>query len=307
MKIRISTLFLLALLLVSIVPLSAQDSECDDGFRLVEHFMDSTCVPDHPQRVVVLDTGELDGALSLGITPVGAVEAIPGFGLPAYLSEMTSDIEIVGSISEPNLESILLLEPDLILSNALRHEAIYDELSAIAPTVFTETVGVVWKDNLPIYADALNRQDALAIRFAEYQSRINVIREVVPVAETAVSIVRFVPGQNRVMQRGSFIGTVIDDIGFARPESQQGEDFMITVSEEQIDLMDGDVIFVSVFGDPADTELDAFTNNALWQTLTAVQEDAVYRISDDHWFLGIGFLGANRVLDDILITLSNNS
>ncbi|MEO1165534.1 MAG: iron-siderophore ABC transporter substrate-binding protein [Chloroflexota bacterium] len=301
---KFTVLMLLVLLLVSVVPLYAQ-AECEENFRQMAHFMGETCVPDTPQRVVVLDTGELDGVLSLGITPIGAVEAIQGLGLPAYLDLMTEDIELVGSIGEPNLESILLLEPDLILSNALRHEAIYDQLSAIAPTVFTETVGVVWKENLEVYAEALNRQDTLNIRFAEYQSRINAIRDVIDVGATEVSIVRFVPGQNRVMQRGSFIGTVIDDIGFARPEPQQSDDFMITVSEEEINLMDGDVIFISVFGDPADTSLADFTEDVLWQTLSAVQNDDVYRISDDHWFLGIGFLGANRVFDDILVTLSN--
>jgi len=36
------------------------------GGRLVKHAMGETCVPMVPQRVVVLDTGELDSALALG-------------------------------------------------------------------------------------------------------------------------------------------------------------------------------------------------------------------------------------------------
>lgn len=300
---------LLALMLVSVTSSTAQDTignECAEDFRLIEHAMGETCVTAYPQRVIVLDTGELDGALSLGIIPIGAIEAQTDLGFPTYLAGMTNGIELVGTIAEPNLEVILGLNPDLILSSMLRHEEIYEELSAIAPTVFTQTVGVAWKDNLEVYANALNRQDALAIRFAEYESRIALIRETVDVPNTEISIIRFVSGQNRVMQRGSFIGTIIDDIGFPRPESQQGEDFMITVSQEQINLMDGDVIFMSVYGDPDNTELSAFTGSPLWQTLTAVQNGSVYTVDDGRWFLGIGFLGANRVLDDILITLSSN-
>jgi iron complex transport system substrate-binding protein len=91
-----------------------------------------------PGRVVVLDTGELDSAMSLGVTPVGAVE---GLGLPSYL-EGTGEIENVGTIEEPTLEKIATLEPDLILSSKFRHEPIYDQLSQIAPTVFTKTPGV---------------------------------------------------------------------------------------------------------------------------------------------------------------------
>lgn len=41
--------------------------------RTVEHAMGETEIPQRPERVVVLDTGELDSVLSLGVTPVGAV------------------------------------------------------------------------------------------------------------------------------------------------------------------------------------------------------------------------------------------
>ncbi len=34
---------------------------------------------------MVLDTGELDSAMSLGVTPVGAVEAVEGSGFPQPL------------------------------------------------------------------------------------------------------------------------------------------------------------------------------------------------------------------------------
>lgn len=309
MNYKLSIIIMLLLpLLINLMPISAQDiTRCEVGFRLIEHAMGMTCVSDNPQRIVVLDTGELDGVLSLGIKPIGAIEAMAGAGFSSYLAGgITDGIEVVGTIAEPNLEAILSLSPDLILSSKLRHEDLYDELSAIAPTVFTERVGVAWKENLVIYADALNRQDALAIRLAEYESRLETIRQVIDVENIEVSIIRFVPGQNRVMQRGSFIGTIIDDIGLARPESQRGDDFMVTISLEQINLMDGDVIFMSYYGTADETEQASFTESPLWQTLTATQNNTVYAVDDAHWFLSIGFLGANRVLDDILITLTNN-
>ena len=292
-------LFLTSLVLFSV----AQAQPCDEGFRNVTHAAGETCVAENQQRVVVLDTGELDGALSLGVKPVGAVEALPGLGLPDYLSELTEGIELVGTIAEPNLETILSLQPDLILSSNLRHEAIYEQLSEIAPTVFTETVGVAWKENLEVYAEALGREETLNLRMGEYEANLETVRNAVETSRE-LSVIRFVPGQNRVMQKGNFIGTVLEDAGFARPESQRSDEFMVTVSQEELDLMDGDVIFMSVFGDADDTASDAFTSSPLWQSLSAVQADEVYRVSDDHWFLGIGLIGAERVLDDLLIHLT---
>src|SRR5687768_15188777 len=128
---------------------SAQQEAGSGGSRSVEHAMGETQIKGMPERVVVLDTGELDSAMTLGVTPVGAVEAIPGEGFPSYLEE-TGGIENVGTIEEPNLEKIATLEPDLILSSKLRHEQIYDQLSKIAPTVFTETTGVTWKENFEV-------------------------------------------------------------------------------------------------------------------------------------------------------------
>ncbi len=294
-------LFLTSLLVLLSV---AQAQSCNEGFRNVTHAAGETCVPENPARVVVLDTGELDGVLSLGVKPVGAVEALPGLGLPAYLSEMTGGVELVGTISEPNLEVILGLQPDLILSSNLRHEAIYDQLSEIAPTVFTETVGVAWQDNLEVYAEALGRREVLDLRMGEYEANLEAVRNAADTSQE-VSVIRFVPGQNRVMQKGNFVGTVLEDVGFARPKSQRSDEFMVQVSQEEINLMDGDIIFMSVFGAADDTALDAFTSSPLWQSLSAVQADEVYRVSDDHWFLGIGLIGAERILDDLLIYLAD--
>ena len=54
----------------------------DGESRSVEHAMGVTEVPVDPQRVVVLDTGELDSALALGVVPVGAVSIFADGKLP---------------------------------------------------------------------------------------------------------------------------------------------------------------------------------------------------------------------------------
>ena len=43
-----------------------------------------------------------------------------------------STVQPVGTISEPNLEAVAALAPDLILTNAVRDGDRYEELSAIA-------------------------------------------------------------------------------------------------------------------------------------------------------------------------------
>src|SRR3546814_17364345 len=75
--------------------------------------------------------------------------------MPAYLGDAVADMEVVGLIEEPNLEAIAAQRPDLILGAKVRPEALYEELSGIAPTVFTESSGTNWKEGLAVTADAL--------------------------------------------------------------------------------------------------------------------------------------------------------
>lgn len=269
-----------------------------DG-RFVETSMGRVEVPESPKRVVVLDTGELDSAMTLGVTPVGAVEAVEGKGYPSYL-EGTEEIENVGTIEQPNLEKIAALKPDLILSSKLRHEKIYDQLSEIAPTVFTETTGVTWKENFDLHAQALNKLDEAKQAKTEYQERIDEFRRAIGEDPPEVSVVRFLPGDTRIYQKESFIGTILEDAGLPRPESQDVEDFAIlNASQELIPKMGGDVIFTTVYGPEKDSTIEEMTSDPLWRRLDAVREGRVYEVSDDLWMLGIGYTAAEGVLDDL--------
>ncbi|MEX2536329.1 MAG: iron-siderophore ABC transporter substrate-binding protein [Trueperaceae bacterium] len=288
------------LLLLSSFTLGTAQGECDG--RLVEHAMGSTCVPEEPQRVVVLDTGELDSSLALGVTPVGAVTAFADGGFPSYLDGRTEGIEVVGTIAEPNLEAILALDPDLILSSRLRHEAIYQQLSSIAPTVFTETVGVVWKENLLANSEALGLREEAEQLLADYDERLATLRSELDELPS-VSIVRFLPGQIRIYLSESFIGTIIEDAGLPRPPSQRAEDFALYVDKEGIALMDADVMFVTTYGPAEDTAEQEFRSDPLWNSLDVVQRGDVHGVPDSYWMLGIGPVAANLVVDDLFTYL----
>jgi iron complex transport system substrate-binding protein len=270
--------------------------------RVLTHAMGETTVPANPQRVVVLDTGELDSALALGVKPVGAVSAFQGGSFPSYLSDKTDGITSVGTIQQPNLEAIAALKPDLILSSKTRHEAIYPQLSQIAPTVFTESVGVTWKENFKTHAEALGKSAEADRMMADYTKRLDEFKAAMGdnLAGTQVSMVRFMPGEVRIYQKKSFIGTILSDAGLSRPAVQDKDEFALKgVTKEQIPDMDGSAIFVTSYGPADKTAMAEFTADPLWSQLNAVQQGKVYEVSDDYWMLGIGILAANMVVDDL--------
>lgn len=268
--------------------------------RSVDHAMGETEIP-AAERVVTLDTGELDSAIALGRTPVGAVSAPVEDGLLGYLAEGAADTELVGTIDEPDLEAIAALQPDLILSSKLRHEGVYDELSGIAPTVFTETVGVAWKDKLRVHAEALGGEDQADELLADYEDRPAKLGQRLAVDGQCptVSVVRFVPGETRLYQKDSFINTILDDVGLARPASQDVDDFALEISEEQLPKADADVIFTSAYGPEDETTRSRLVESRLWDSLEAVQAGRVHEVADDRWMLGIGIGAAQLVLDGL--------
>lgn len=271
------------------------------GERTVAHAMGTTKMTGQPKRVVVLDTGEFDSAAALGVTPVGAVEAIAGEGFPDYLAERAHGVEKVGTIEQPSVEAIAALQPDLILSSKLRHEKLYDQLSQIAPTVFTEEVGVTWKENFKLHAEALGRTEEAQRLEREYRQKIDAFQQAIgaeKLEQTEVSVVRSVGDEVRIYANENFIGTILKDAGVQRPLPQDVDEFSITATRERIPDLDGDVMIFSKFGDDHRL-MEQLTESALWDRLGVVEQDKIYEVPDDLWFLGIGNLAARLVVEDL--------
>ncbi|KRV50075.1 iron-siderophore ABC transporter substrate-binding protein [Wenjunlia vitaminophila] len=277
----------------------------DGGKRTVQTPQGPVQVPVRPERVVVLDTAELDTALTLGVKPVGSTRTEVADGYLNYLGEdQVEGIKDVGTIGQPNMEAILALEPDLILTNGDRDAQRYDELSKIAPTVMTKATGYEWKENFELHADALNKKDEAAKVVRDYQARAKEVAEAVGGAarakETEVSVVRFVEGANiRLYARQSYIGTILADVGLGRPEVQDVETFKVEVSPEKIDKADGDVIFYSTYGSPEKSKEKEVTGGPLWKNLAAVKNDRAFAVNDDLWIVGIGYTAADKILDEM--------
>ena len=287
-----------SLALAALLGGAALAQTCDG--RVVIHAVGETCVPENVTRVVALETGELDSAVALGLAPVGAGSWLAANNpWPAYLADALGETTYVGLSDEPNLEALVALEPDLILGSRLRHEALYEQLSQIAPTVFSESVGVVWKENLLLHGEALGREAEAQALLDAYETRVRELNAALGDERPEVSVVRFLPGEIRLYQKASFVGTVLEDAGLPRPASQDVDDFAATITEEGVPEVGGDIIFTTVYGPDDETDYSTVTEGPLWRNLDAVQAGNVHRVPEDHWMLGIGVGAANRILDDL--------
>ncbi|MEU3477236.1 iron-siderophore ABC transporter substrate-binding protein [Streptomyces sp. NPDC033754] len=267
--------------------------------RTLTHALGKTELKAAPKRVVVLDVGELDNVVSLGIQPVGYAPSEGDDGIPAYLGKDAGTPKSVGTINNLNLEAIANLQPDLILGSQLRAADKYDELSKIAPTVFSIRPGFTWKENYLLNAAALDKTAEAKTKLSAYETKAKQLGTDIGPNKPTVSMVRYLPGKIRLYAKASFIGTILEDTGLPRPKNQQIDDLAAEISPEKIDEADADWIFTGVYGDAKATKKDAAQANPLWKNLKAVKAGRAKDVPDETWYLGLGVTAANSVLDDL--------
>lgn len=275
--------------------------------------MGNVKVPVAPKRVVVLDTAELDSALTLGVKPVGSTHAGTESGFLSYLpKEKVAGIEDLGEMMTPNLEAVAALKPDLILTSKIRHGDKYDELTAIAPTVMTENTGYPWKENFQVHANALGRVPAAEKVIAGYEAHVGEVTQALggkeKAAATEVNMVRFVEGADiRIYGRQNYIATILADVGLGRPAivDKAKDGFSYDVSPEKIDQADADVVFHSTYGDAEKSNETRTVGSGLWKNMTAVKDGKVFPVDDELWIQGIGYTAADKILDELQADLTN--
>lgn len=271
--------------------------------RPIQHAMGISQVPAAPQRVVTLTNESAEALLELGVKPVGVVRTHGGLPSYPHLGQRLAGAKLVGSELDVSLEAIAALRPDLIIANKLRHEKIYPQLAAIAPTVMSETLRGRWQKNFALYARTLGRDAAGSAKLAQFTARTQRIGQALGQRKKLrVSLVRFMAEQTRIYHLDTFSGQILAEVGFQRPPAQNVNDFMAKVGRERIAEMDGDVLFYFVFdkGHGAANAVERqWTQDALWKSLKVVRAGQVHRVSDDIWNSAGGIVAANLMLNDL--------
>jgi len=269
----------------------------------ITHAMGTTTVPDAPQRVVVLTNEGTEALLEIGVVPVGAVRSWLGDPWYDHIAGQMADVAVVGDESAVNLELIAALQPDLIIGNKTRQEKIYDQLSAIAPTVFAERLRGDWKINLDLYSRAVGKGAEGQAALANFDARAAALGEAMgDLKAEQVSLVRFMPNMTRIYYNDTFAGIIFKQIGMARPPQQDNPEFAADVTRERIPEMEGDRLFYFVYetGDGAgDKQASDWLADPLWNNLEVVKAGKAYPVSDAIWNTAGGIIAANLLLDDI--------
>ncbi|MDM9382401.1 iron-siderophore ABC transporter substrate-binding protein [Chlorogloeopsis sp. ULAP01] len=289
-------------------------SEC----KTIKYAMGESCVPLNPQRVVVLDDVVLANAIALGVEPVGAVfdYTASGIEIPVFLQgkididKFPSKLQSIGTQEQPSIEKIMLAKPDLILG--FDYSSNYDTLSQIAPTILIpfDQAGS-WEKHLLLIAEVLNKAQVAKKLLADYNQRIQKFKTAMgsKLENFQVSLA-YLWGEGSSLitsdLKNSFSGSILEDFGLSRPPKQDiapEHEYQIGISEEMINWIDGDVLFLFSNGDDnANRILKKLQQSPLWKQLKVVQQNHTYIVDHNTW-RSRNILAANRVIDDLFKSL----
>ncbi|RCW76865.1 ABC transporter substrate-binding protein [Saliterribacillus persicus] len=287
------------------VATDSNEEEETANTREVEHAMGTTTIEGKPERIVTLYQGATDAAVAFGITPVGAVESWLQQPFYDYLKDDLTDVTVVGQETQPNLEEIANLKPDLIIASNIRHEEIYDQLSAIAPTVSHETV-YAFKETVSLMGEAMGEEEKATEILDDWNNRVEDFKGKVEEKYQDewpfhASVLNFRADHARIYVTG-FAGSILSELGFKGPKqlSDDSQDVLKLTDKESITEMNADVFYLFMEDDPAvESTYKEWTEHPLWKDLDAVKNDEVHQVDEIIWNMAGGIKAANLMLDDL--------
>lgn len=280
-------------------PVEGDTPETESSEITVTHELGETTLEKNPEKVVVFDFGTLDTLDELGVEVAG----VPQTNIPSYLSKYEDEkYENVGSLKEPDFEAIHAMKPDLILISG-RQAEMYDQLSEIAPTVYTgvDTARYMdsFKENMNTIAAIFDKEAEMKAELDEVDANIAAIKEKTENDEDKALIVLGSEGKVSAYGPSSRFGIIHDVFGFKPADdkievSTHGQN----ITFEYILETNPDILFIidrdAAIGEDASAK-DSIENELVKKT-NAFKNDKMIYLNGEYWYLSGGGLQSMKAM-----------
>ncbi|GAA3015655.1 ABC transporter substrate-binding protein [Streptosporangium longisporum] len=231
-------------------PSSAQQPAASPGGAAfpvsIEHKFGSTTVPAQPRRVVTVGWNDQDFVLSLGVVPVSTRAWFDEYATYPWVTPKLNGRPLPTFSAELNFEAIAKQRPDLILAiyETISKET-YEKLSSIAPTVVQAAAypdeQTPWDVQTLTTGKALGKAAEAQALVDKVNARIEDAKKAHPEFAGKVMAVDFGPdkGQHWILPAKDPRRALFDALGFGAQEVAN------ELSDERLDLVDKDVLFVN--------------------------------------------------------------
>lgn len=276
--------------------------------RTIKHDLGETVIQGTPEKVVVLELGFIDALLDVGIKPIGvADDNKPSLILDDALTQIEGYTSI-GMRSQPSLEQIKLLSPDLIIADTKRHSSVYAELSKIAPTIALNNLDAGYEETVQgalMIGEAVNKKTEMEAVVAEHQAKLKAVQAKVTKDKNNIVLVGNTDSEITVRNTEFFTAELLKTIGYRYALDDvtafSGQKGNVKMTIEQFLDIDPDlIVLMSGEVDKKDEEGNRpILEDPLWNELSAVKNDTMYNVNRYTWSLRRSIKGANQIIDQL--------
>jgi len=297
--------------------LSVQASDTNPACKIINHAWGETELCGRPQRIIALDPHALDLLLSLDIQPIGyaedsrAVVGSPALGQTVdsvkYLGNRLHHPPVhVGTWQSPSLETMLRLQPDLILSGYL-DQSQYKNFSQIAPTLIPIDNWISpkqWQENLLVLGQILGQEGKAQQMIDAYDQNINATKTELTQTDHRNVLLLSMTGLDYIgiFNNETFAGAILEDLGFELvvPKQLIAKNGEIVISLETLPPFEPDLIIVMASGDSqVDQVKQVWASNSILRSLPTYQNNQVYFVDYQLWSRIQGAIAAELVIAQV--------
>lgn len=248
-----------------------------------------------PSRVVALEYSFVDALAQVGVSPVGVADDNKIDRILPQVREKIAAWQSVGTRSQPSLEVIASLKPDLIIADPSRHTAVFEELKKIAPTVMFDSRHESYQENLETaqkIGDLVGKSSEMKTKINEHNDYIANIAKNLGVQGKKASFGTSREDKFNIQNDNGYVGSFLTTLGFA-PTKLNSDQAFVEINLEQLVMEKPEYLFIAHYRDESIAR--KWEAEPLWKAIPAVKANHVYSVDSDMWARGRG-LEASKIM-----------
>ena len=248
-----------------------------------------------PSRVVALEYSFVDALAQVGVSPVGVADDNKVDRILPQVREKITAWQSVGTRSQPSLEVIASLKPDLIIADPSRHTAVFEELKKIAPTVMFDSRHESYQENLETaqkIGDLVGKSSEMKAKINEHNDYIANIAKNLGVQGKKASFGTSREDKFNIQNDNGYVGSFLTTLGFA-PTKLNSDQAFVEINLEQLVMEKPEYLFIAHYRDESIAR--KWEAEPLWKAIPAVKANHVYSVDSDMWARGRG-LEASKIM-----------
>ena len=248
-----------------------------------------------PSRVVALEYSFVDALAQVGVSPVGVADDNKIDRILPQVREKIAAWQSVGTRSQPSLEVIASLKPDLIIADPSRHTAVFEELKKIAPTVMFDSRHESYQENLETaqkIGDLVGKSAEMKAKINEHNDYIANIAKNLGVQGKKASFGTSREDKFNIQNDNGYVGSFLTTLGFA-PTKLNSDQAFVEINLEQLVMEKPEYLFIAHYRDESIAR--KWEAEPLWKAIPAVTANHVYSVDSDMWARGRG-LEASKIM-----------